>query len=189
MASQTEFVSTTSATRQKIVAALKQNKRYRDAFVEAHIKATIPAQIRALRRKRGWSQKKLGVMAGGIAQEVISRLESPGYGKLTLATALRLASGFDVALEMRFVPFSDLVDRTTNFDPKKLIVPRVNEDPRLDDPYPAPALVLPSGNTSARDQLELKNPSVNGNSAKVPHPPDRDQLAVNQQPLQRVGAA
>jgi hypothetical protein len=72
-------------------------------------------------------------MAGGIAQEVISRLESPGYGRLTLSTALRLASAFDVGLTMRFVPLSDVLDRAIQSTQNEMVIPNSKHDARLDD--------------------------------------------------------
>ena len=46
----------------------------------------------------------------GMTQNAISRLESSSYGKSTITTLKRLASAYDVALVVRFVPFSQLVD-------------------------------------------------------------------------------
>ena len=43
-------------------------------------------------------------------QNAISRLESPRYGRATIGTLKRLAAAFDVALAVRFVPFSHLVN-------------------------------------------------------------------------------
>jgi hypothetical protein len=43
-------------------------------------------------------------------QNAISRLENPNYGKATLTTLRRVARAFDVALIVRFVPFSQLAD-------------------------------------------------------------------------------
>ena len=47
-----------------------------------------------------------------MTQPRISELETPGERKLTIETLLRLASAFDVALQVRFVPYSELVDWT-----------------------------------------------------------------------------
>jgi transcriptional regulator with XRE-family HTH domain len=96
--------------KRKMIEKLK-NKEYRDAFAAEHIDTGIPFQIRALREQKGreWTQKKLGIRTG-MAQETISRIEDPNYGKLTLKTLKRLASAFDVALMVRFVPFSVLVN-------------------------------------------------------------------------------
>ncbi len=46
----------------------------------------------------------------GMNQNAISRLESPHYGKQTLTSLKRLAAAFDVALVVRFVPFTQLVN-------------------------------------------------------------------------------
>ena len=46
----------------------------------------------------------------GTDQNAISRMESVRYGRQTLTTLKRVAAIFDVALVVRFVPFSQLVD-------------------------------------------------------------------------------
>lgn len=106
--------------KRKIIEKLK-DKEYRDAFAVEHIDTGIPFQIRALREQkdREWTQKELGVHTG-MAQETISRIEDPNYGKLTLKTLKRLASAFDVALMVRFVPFSKLVDWELSLTPASL---------------------------------------------------------------------
>jgi transcriptional regulator with XRE-family HTH domain len=103
----------------KVIEDLKNSKEYRDAFVEEHIDTGVPFQIHALREERKWTQKDLGIHAG-MAQETISRLEDPSYGKLTLKTLKRLASAFDVALMVRFVPFSELVEWELHLTPDSL---------------------------------------------------------------------
>jgi transcriptional regulator with XRE-family HTH domain len=45
-----------------------------------------------------------------MPQNAISRLESMSYGKPTITTLKRLASAFDVGLEVRFSPFSKMAD-------------------------------------------------------------------------------
>lgn len=62
-----------------------------------------------MRERRELSQTELGDMLG-MNQNAIYRLESPHYGKATLTTLKRVAAAFDVALIVRFVPFSQLVD-------------------------------------------------------------------------------
>jgi transcriptional regulator with XRE-family HTH domain len=104
--------------RQRIIENLK-NKEYRDAFVTEHINTGVPFQIRALRDQREWTQKDLGNHVE-MAQETISRIEDPNYGKLTLKTLKRLASAFDVALMVRFVPFSELVEWELHLTPDSL---------------------------------------------------------------------
>lgn len=102
----------------KLISKLK-NKEYRDAFLAELITTGIPFQIRALREQRNLTQKQLGDQAD-MAQESISRLEDPNYGKLNLKTLKRLASVFDVGLVVRFVPFSELVSWEINLSSESL---------------------------------------------------------------------
>jgi transcriptional regulator with XRE-family HTH domain len=43
-------------------------------------------------------------------QNAVSRIENLRYGKQTLTTLKKVAAAFDVALVVRFVPFSQLID-------------------------------------------------------------------------------
>lgn len=115
--------------RQKIIEDLK-DKEYRDAFATEHIDTGVPFQIRALREQKGreWTQKELGIRAG-MAQETISRIEDPNYGKLTLKTLKRLASAFDVALMVRFVSFGELVGWELSLTSDSLEVLSFDNDP------------------------------------------------------------
>lgn len=113
------------------------DKEYRDIYVSEAISSGIAFQIREMRKQRAWNQAELGQKAE-MAQESISKLENPDYGKFTLSTLKRLASAFDVALIVRFAPFSQLVDWATDLGPEDLAVPAFENDqglPRL------PALV------------------------------------------------
>jgi hypothetical protein len=76
--------------------------------VSENIKRIVPFQIRTMRDEREWSQGQAG-KAIGKPQNVISRLESLNYGKLSLQTLVEVAQGFDVGLLIKFVPFSRLV--------------------------------------------------------------------------------
>lgn len=122
-------MTTTSARREQIAASL-QDKEYRDLFVAEEIDTGLPFQIRALRKDRGWSQRELAERVG-MTQEGVSRLENLNYGRFTIATLKRLASVFDVALVVRFEPFSRLVDWTASLSPEDLAVPDYERDPGL----------------------------------------------------------
>ena len=91
----------------KLIEKLKSSKKRRELFVAGQIKTGIPFQVRALRDKMGWTQAQLGAQLG-MTQTNVSRLESPGYGRLNITTLQRIASVFDVALIVRFVSFSEL---------------------------------------------------------------------------------
>ena len=46
----------------------------------------------------------------GMTANNLSRLESPDYGKQTISSLKRIADALDVALVVRFVPFSQYID-------------------------------------------------------------------------------
>lgn len=119
-------MTTTSARRGQILESL-QDKTYRDAFVEAEINTTLPFQIRAMRAIRGWSQTELARHTRQ-AQKTISDFENPSYGRLTLTSLKKLASAFDVALVVRFVPFSELVGWTLFASKERMEVQSFAED-------------------------------------------------------------
>ena len=143
------------------------DKTYRDAFVEANIRNGIAFQIRALRKKNDWSQGKLGEKSGK-AQNVISRLEDPEYGKFTIQTLLSLASAFDVALAVRFVSYADFIGHLQNVSDEALGVPSFEEE--------------------VNDRLQRTSAAI----AKLSEPkfsnaiPADETLAINRQPA--VGA-
>jgi transcriptional regulator with XRE-family HTH domain len=88
---------------------LKRGRETRAQFVSSQIDKGIAYQIRALRDRQDLSQERLSGIVG-MNQNAISRLESPRYGRPTISTLKRLAAAFDVALIVRFVPFSHLVN-------------------------------------------------------------------------------
>jgi transcriptional regulator with XRE-family HTH domain len=112
--------------RQKIIARLK-DKEHRDAYVSANIDIGIPFQIRALREKKGWTQKELAERSGK-KQAWIAKLESPNYSGFSLKTLKQLASVFDVGLIVRYVPFSDLIKWELEISPEKLMAVSFDED-------------------------------------------------------------
>ncbi len=86
-----------------------RRKSFREAFVASEVKRGIPFQLRALMRKRGWSQDRLATEAG-LTQGAVSRALDLSYGNLTLNTIIRLAAGLDVAFVGRFVPFTEILN-------------------------------------------------------------------------------
>jgi len=72
------------------------------------------------------TQKELGE-AIGMAQTWVSKLENPDYGKMTVATLLRLAEAFDTDLEIKFRPFSRMLEAVP-ITPDYYVVPSFEEE-------------------------------------------------------------
>lgn len=105
----------------------EKGKRYRDNFVSAHLSANVAAQIQTMRETRGWLQKDLGERAD-MSPARISVMENPSYENHNVKTLKRLASAFDVALVIKFVPFNELVSWVASVSPEKLNVASFDED-------------------------------------------------------------
>jgi transcriptional regulator with XRE-family HTH domain len=96
--------------KEKLLEELK-DAEYRRGLVEGHAKDTIAFQLRVLRKAQGWEQRDVAERLGNPnLQPMISRYENPDYGRYSISTLLELASVFDVALIVRFAPFSELIE-------------------------------------------------------------------------------
>ena len=105
-----------------------KNKEYRDAFVESHIENGIAFQIKTMRESRNLTQKQLGDLAN-MKPVDIYKLEDPNYGGyFTLKTLEKIAATFDVALIVKFVPFSELVQWDRDLSEKTLNVVSFDEE-------------------------------------------------------------
>lgn len=119
-------------SRTRLIKRLK-DKRFRDAFVSSRIDTGLAFQIRALRQKEKFSQEALGEKLG-TSQNAICRLESPDYGRASISTLKKIASVFDVALVVRFVRFSTLVNDILDLSTESVIVDKFEEDKGLEPP-------------------------------------------------------
>jgi transcriptional regulator with XRE-family HTH domain len=94
----------------------------RHLLVAAQIRNGLPVQIRATREDRRWTQAALAEKLG-TTQNTISRLENPKTSKPTITTLKRIAEAFDVALLVKFAPFSEFVDSLGGMSWKSVAVP------------------------------------------------------------------
>jgi transcriptional regulator with XRE-family HTH domain len=98
-----------------------RRKSYRASYVAEHVRRGIAYQVRAIRDQRNWSQGHLSRLLEK-PQSVVSRLEDPSYGKSTVQTLLEVAAVFDVALQVRFVPYSTFLQQTRNLSSESMRV-------------------------------------------------------------------
>jgi hypothetical protein len=81
--------------------------------------------------RRVWHNRIAGPHALGTVgkpQSVACRLEDPDYGKVTIQTLLEVANVFDVALRVRFVPYSTFVRNTRDVSSASMQVPEFKDD-------------------------------------------------------------
>jgi transcriptional regulator with XRE-family HTH domain len=95
------------------------DKEFRHEYMMDQVRSYIAFQIRALREQRQWNQADLA-KAAGKTQSVISRLEDPDYGKLSLQTCLEIAVAFDLPLLVQFGDWDDWLARMSNMSPSAL---------------------------------------------------------------------
>ena len=95
------------------------DKDFRNEYMMDQVRTFIAFQIRALREQRGWNQGDLA-RESGKTQSVISRIEDPDYGKLSLQTCLELAVAYDLPLLIQFTEWDDWLARMSNASPSAL---------------------------------------------------------------------
>lgn len=118
----------TALVKRDVLSSLKADSEYRHAWNLENVYTGVCFQIRALREQREWSQATLG-KAAKMAQERISILEDPNAEtKPTLGTLLRIADAYDVGLDVRFVPYKTIIDRSTKTNMKDLEVPSFDKE-------------------------------------------------------------
>lgn len=83
----------------------------RDAYVQAEIATALAHQIRAIRLQRTWTQLDLAKKMG-TTQAVVSRLEDPSYGRVSIKTLMDLARVFDTGLRVQFVSLVTMLHET-----------------------------------------------------------------------------
>jgi transcriptional regulator with XRE-family HTH domain len=98
------------------------NKGFRDAFISEEIDVGLPMQLREMRESRGWKQGDVAKQIG-TKQPRFSVMEKLGYGNFSLNTLKKLASVFDVALIVSFVPYSEMIEFIEAFSRKRLAIP------------------------------------------------------------------
>jgi transcriptional regulator with XRE-family HTH domain len=87
------------------------DKEYRESYMDASIDQGVAWQIKINRKLRGMTQKALAAHLG-TKQSAISRLEDPEYGAHSIDTLKQIARGFDCALSVRFISYTELAEQS-----------------------------------------------------------------------------
>jgi hypothetical protein len=123
-------LGSTSSIREQVLSGLSVSREYREAFIEESLRTRITAQIRALRDSRGLDYK---AFADRIDKRVswAYRLEDPNAAPPTIPTLLQVGAAFDICLDVRFRPFSELLDDVVSLGPESFTVPSFEDELRL----------------------------------------------------------
>jgi transcriptional regulator with XRE-family HTH domain len=105
----TQAVLSDTITKLKQIWKRFADKHYRDAFVRSHIVSGVAAQVFSLREQAGLTQEELAKKSG-MKQTRISLIESGEIENIQTDTLARIASALDVALVVKFAPFSELAE-------------------------------------------------------------------------------
>lgn len=156
------------------------DKEFRHEYMMDKVRSYIAFQIRALREQRRWSQDDLA-KAAGKTQSVISRLEDPDYGKLSLQSCLEIAVAYDLPLLVQMVDWDDWLLRMSNMSPSALrkrsfdanrlleINRRVNRSAAASvDDYSSSLATLQSGGLGVRSKSSAAAGSDSRNLEYVP---------------------
>jgi len=92
-----------------LLERIRRGKKARAKLVSSNLDKGVAFQIRAIRDQQELTQANLAREVG-MTQNNLSRLEDETYGKHTLSSLKRVAEALDVALVVRFVPFSQYID-------------------------------------------------------------------------------
>lgn len=100
------------------------------AMLEADGDARLAAQVRTLRKQRGWSQDDLAAAAGMSADE-ITNIERAQITLLQLTTLRKLARAFDVHISLKFESVVDGAVEVVRYTELDLQVPPRDAELRL----------------------------------------------------------
>jgi transcriptional regulator with XRE-family HTH domain len=130
----------------------------RAAYIQAKLGMLVPAQIRTLRLKSDMPRQSDLANAASMQQSRISMFETPGAANVTLETLCRLAAAFKVGLQVRFVPFSEMLRWENGFIPSGFDVVRLDRDWAFLNPLATPVIVA---NVTSAQKTRSHKPANN----------------------------
>ena len=129
------------------------NDKYRMSYLSARLKAFLANQIRALRGDK--SQAEFGKRIGK-PQSVISRIEDPEYGNLSVQTLLDIAEKLSLALIIQFVDWPTFL-RFTEETASNPLAPEPFDQSKIDALIAPQAVAPPLPATVANNPVSAWN--------------------------------
>lgn len=130
------------------------NEEYRKALAVEHVNNTLAVQIRKMRERCHWRQNDLANYLGKH-QETVSQWENPDYGRYSITTLKEIAAIFDVALLVKFIPFSELFKDMVSLSETRLSPPSFTDEVHISNKSNLPLPIL--ANTKDSDLYDLKH--------------------------------
>lgn len=115
-------VSKTTSLKKRLLQSFKTSKEYRHGFIEEKVRASLAAQIKAIREQRGLTPLQCAELLGKKESWVL-RLEDPDEVPPSISTLLSVAQAFDVDLNVSFRSFGELLDGLDGAPSRQLDVP------------------------------------------------------------------
>lgn len=125
-------INDSNALQQTLLQCLEKKKKwcdleYRHAYMDAAVEQGVAWQIKINREYRNLTQKQLARDIGS-KQPCISRAEDPSYGRHNLETLTKIAHAFDCALQVKFIPYSQLAKESNDLSPVALYAKSYTEE-------------------------------------------------------------
>jgi transcriptional regulator with XRE-family HTH domain len=111
----------------QVANSLASSRESRQAFVEETVATRITAQIKALRESKGMDYRQFAEKIGKKVSWAY-RLEDPNAPPPTISTLLEIAAAFDIALDVRFCSFSQILNEVVSLTPDSFQVHSFEEE-------------------------------------------------------------
>lgn len=103
---------------------------YRRAYMEASVHQDLAWQIKMNRELRHLKQDELAAQIDS-GQSAVSRIENPEYEGRSIPMLLKIAHAFNCALRVKFIPYSKLVEETSDTSDQALYAAPFTEETYL----------------------------------------------------------